>query len=119
VARLQQYVTGDPNVFGLHAANAALLDTDYQAFVQQKNREGRALLLNTLASLGRRAAPSQTNFVFFHAGKPVEQMQRYFTERGFLIGRPFPPFTDWARVSIGTPEEMRQFVDLLPGALAA
>lgn len=119
IAKLQQYVTGDPNVFGLHAANAALLDTAYQQFAKEKNREGRALLLNTLASLGRRTAPSQTNFVFFHAGKPVEQLQQYFTERGFLIGRPFPPFTDWARVSIGTPEEMQQFVALLPGALSA
>jgi histidinol-phosphate aminotransferase len=35
---------------------------------------------------GSPAAPSQTNFVFFHAGKPVEQMQRYFTERGFPSG---------------------------------
>ena len=119
VERLKQYVTGDPNVFGLHAGNAALLDTAYQQFVQQKNREGRALLLDTLTALGRRTAPSQTNFVFFHAGKPVEQLQRYFTERGFLIGRPFPPFTDWARVSIGTPAEMQEFVGLLPGALAA
>jgi histidinol-phosphate aminotransferase len=118
IARLKQYVTGDPNVFGLHAANAALLDTAYQGFVQEKNREGRALLLEALARLGRRAAPSQTNFVFFHAGRPVERLQQHFAERGFLIGRPFPPFSDWARVSIGTPEEMRRFVDVLPGALA-
>ncbi len=118
IERLRQYITGDPNVFGLHAANAALLDTDYQAFVQAKNREGRALLLDALARLGRRAAPSQTNFVFFEAGRPVERLQQYFLERGFLIGRAFPPYADWARVSIGTPEEMRQFVDVLPGALA-
>jgi histidinol-phosphate aminotransferase len=39
-------------------------------------------------------------------------------ELGFLIGRPFPPYLDWARVSIGTPEEMQQLVDVLPKALA-
>ena len=118
IARLSQYVTGDPNVFGLHAANASLLDTAYQDFVKQKNREGRALLLGALQRLGRRAAPSQTNFVFFHVGKPVERVQQHFADRGFLIGRPFPPYNDWARVSIGTPEEMQQFVDALPAALA-
>jgi histidinol-phosphate aminotransferase len=118
IARLQQYVTGDPNVFGLLAAEASLRDTEYQAFVQAKNREGRALLLDALQRLGRRTMASQTNFVFFHAGKPVEQLQAHFAERGFLIGRPFPPYSDWARVSIGTPEEMQQFVALLPAALA-
>lgn len=118
IARLQQYVTGDANVFGLHAANASLQDVEYQTFVKQKNAEGRKLLLDTLARLGKKAAPSQTNFVFFQSGKPVQQLQRHFESKGFLIGRAFPPYTDWCRVSIGTPEEMRQFVAELPAALA-
>lgn len=118
IRKLSQYVSGDPNVFGLHAANASLLDTEYQAFVKQKNTQGRTLLLDALAKLGKKAAPSQTNFVFFQAGRPVEQMQQYFEGKGFLIGRAFPPFTDWCRVSIGTPEEMTQFVAALPGAFA-
>lgn len=118
IARLQQYVTGDANVFGLHAANASLQDVEYQTFVKQKNAEGRKLLLDTLARLGKKAAPSQTNFVFFQSGKPVQQLQRHFESKGFLIGRAFPPYTDWCRVSIGTPEEMRQFVTELPAALA-
>ncbi|MBA3919634.1 MAG: aminotransferase [Gemmatimonas sp.] len=118
IARLQQYVTGDANVFGLHAANASLLDVEYQTFVKQKNAEGRKLLLDTLARLGKKAAPSQTNFVFFQSGKPVQQLQRHFEGKGFLIGRAFPPYTDWCRVSIGTPDEMRQFVAELPAALA-
>ncbi|MBX9857489.1 MAG: histidinol-phosphate aminotransferase family protein [Gemmatimonadaceae bacterium] len=118
IARLQQYVTGDANVFGLHAANASLQDVEYQTFVKQKNAEGRKLLLDTLARLGKKAAPSQTNFVFFQSGKPVQQLQRHFESKGFLIGRAFPPYTDRCRVSIGTPEEMRQFVAELPAALA-
>ncbi|MCA0375673.1 MAG: histidinol-phosphate aminotransferase family protein [Gemmatimonadetes bacterium] len=116
VRKLQQYVTGDPNVFGLHAANASLQDTEYQTFAKAKNREGRTLLLDTLAKLGKKAAPSQTNFVFFQAGKPVEAMQGYFRSKGYLIGRAFPPYTDWCRVSVGTPEEMKGFCEVLPGA---
>jgi histidinol-phosphate aminotransferase len=27
-----------------------------------------------------------------------------------LVGRPFPPMTDFMRVSVGTPEEMARFV---------
>lgn len=118
IAKLQQYVSGDPNVFGLVAANASLLDTEYQAFVKQKNREGRALLLDTLAKLGRKVAPSQTNFVFFHTGKPIQPVQQYFLSKNFIVGRAFPPFSDWCRVSIGTPEEMTQFCAAVPGLFA-
>lgn len=118
IRKLQQYVTGDPNVFGMHAANASLMDTEYQAFAKAKNAEGRTMLLDTLAKLGKKAAPSQTNFVFFQSGKPVEKMQEYFAGKGFRIGRAFPPYTDWCRVSVGAPEEMKQFCAVLPGAFA-
>ena len=118
IERLSQYKTGDPNVFGLHAVNASLRDTEYQAFVKQKNREGRTLLLDSLRAAGRKATASQGNFVFFHAGKPAADMQRYFLQQGFMVGRAFPPYTDWCRVSIGTPDEMKAFVGVLPGAFA-
>ncbi len=118
IRRLQQYVSGDPNVFGLLAANASLLDTEYQTFVKQKNREGRTLLLDTLAKLGRKVAPSQTNFVFFHTGKAIQPVQAYFLSKNFVVGRAFPPFNDWCRVSIGTPAEMTEFCAAVPGLFA-
>lgn len=116
--KIGQYVSGDPNVFGLHAANASLMDTEYQAFVKQRNSASRKLITDTLTKAGKRVAASQTNFVFFQAGKPVAEMQKYFAAKGFTIGRAFPPYTDWCRVSIGTPEEMQQFCSVLPGSLA-
>jgi histidinol-phosphate aminotransferase len=118
IKRLQQYVSGDPNVFGQLAANASLLDVEYQTFIKQKNREGRALLLSTLATLGRKVAPSETNFVFFHTGKAIQPVQQYFLSKGFVVGRAFPLYSDWCRVSIGTPDEMKQFCAVLPGLFA-
>jgi hypothetical protein len=29
--------------------------------------------------------------------------------RGFYVGRPFPPFEDWCRISIGTEAEMAAY----------
>lgn len=118
IKKLQQYVSGDPNVFGQLAANASIQDLEYQTFIKQKNQEGRTLLLNTLASLGRKVAPSQTNFVFFHTGKAIQPVQQYFLSKGFIVGRAFPPFNDWCRVSIGTPDEMKQFCAVVPGLFA-
>jgi histidinol-phosphate aminotransferase len=119
IARLAPYVTGDPNGFGMQAAAASIADTQYQEFVKSRNREGRVLLTQTLTAMGRRVVPSHTNFVFFHAGRPVEQVQSAMLARGFAVGRAFPPYLDWCRVSIGTPEEMTAFVAALPEALRA
>ena len=118
IKRIAGYTTGAPNALGMEAANVAIADTEYQAFVQQKNGEGRAIMTEALKKLGRKTTASQTNFVFFHAGRPVEQMQKYFLDNGFMIGRAFPPYNDWCRVSIGTPDEMKRIAALLPGAFA-
>jgi histidinol-phosphate aminotransferase len=39
--------------------------------------------------------------------------------KGFLIGRAFPPYTTWARISIGTPDEMRRVAAALPEIVRA
>ncbi len=119
LAKLAAYITGSPNAMGLHAANASLQDTAYQDYVKASNREGRTLLLNALAAEKRRVLPSQTNFVFFDAGRSLDEVQRYFLSKHFLVGRAFPPYMQWCRVSIGTPDEMKQFVSVLPGAFSA
>ena len=119
VQRLQRFMTGNPNAFGMQAAIASLADTQYQEFVKAKNREGRGLLTTALRSMGRTVAPSHTNFVFFDAGIPVERVQAAMRAKGFLVGRRFPPYDTWCRVSIGTPEEMRNVVTALPETLRA
>jgi histidinol-phosphate aminotransferase len=30
-------------------------------------------------------------------------------EKGIRVGRPFPPFEDWCRLSMAKPNEMRKF----------
>lgn len=117
IARMEGLATGNPNGFGLQAAAASIEDGAYQDFVKARNREGRDLLMSTVKRMGKRVAPSQTNFVFFQTGVPLERVQATMRAKGFLVGRAFPPYTDWCRVSIGTPEEMRGFVAALPEAL--
>jgi histidinol-phosphate/aromatic aminotransferase/cobyric acid decarboxylase-like protein len=38
---------------------------------------------------------------------------------GVMIGRDFPPLTNWARISIGTSDEMRVANDVFKKVLAA
>ena len=101
----------------MHAAIASLQDTAYQDYVRARNREGRDMLTTALKGMGKRVAPSQTNFVFFQTKLPVDKVQASMKAKGYIIGRAFPPYNDWARVSIGTPEEMKAFVATLPETL--
>jgi histidinol-phosphate aminotransferase len=39
-------------------------------------------------------------------------------QRGVAVGRPFPPLDTWARVSIGTMDEMRKAADVFRQVLA-
>ena len=119
LARMQGCVTGPPNALAARAAIAALADTEWQALCRARNTEGREILRAAIADLGRRQSPSHTNFIFFHAGRPVAEVQAAMKAQGFLVGRAFPPYDDWVRVSVGTPDEMRAFARVLPGALQA
>ena len=53
---------------------------------------------------------SQTNFIFFHAKKDIRELGPAMLAKGLRIGRPFPPFYDWCRISTGTLEEVDVFI---------
>ena len=60
--------------------------------------------------LGVRYVKSQTNFTFFETGIPVREVNKTLLDNGIISGRPFPPFTNWSRISMAKPEEMREYV---------
>ena len=116
IKQMAQFATGNRCTFGVRAALASVQDTGYQTFVKASNCEGRAMRTTALTKAGRRIAPSQTNFVFLHPGRPVEQLRNHFLTNGFRAGRASHSYGDWCQVSIGAPDEMKQFVQLIPGA---
>ena len=52
---------------------------------------------------------SSTNFVFFESKKHIDILSKEMLNKGVRIGRPFPPFYDWCRISTGTLEEVDLF----------
>ena len=107
--RLGRYRMSSPNVLGLRAAAASYGDEDFQAFSRKKVAEGRRYVYGLLDELGLRYVPSQGNFVFFHTGQPIEAFGTAMQERGILVGRPFPPYLDWCRLSMGKLEDLETF----------
>ena len=52
------------------------------------------------------SAMSCCDSVFFQTGMPIKLFAEKMKNEGVQIARPFPPMIDWARISIGLPEEM-------------
>jgi len=51
--------------------------------------------------------------------RPAKEFRDACERMGVTIGRDFPPLTNWARISIGTTEEMRVANDVFKKVLGA
>lgn len=95
------------------AAIAALEDTSFQKMTIAKNEEVKQYLCSNLKSLGISYIPSYTNFVIFPVTKGGKEFLGMMSDRGIAVrafdiqGKP------WCRVSMGTMDEMKQFVSAL------
>lgn len=107
--RLKKNVMAMTNVLAIEAAKEALKDDEFYRFSVAKNVEAKNIIYKTLNDLNLEYQKSHTNFVFFKTGKPIADMMTAMEKENVLIGRPFPPFTDWARISTGTIEDVNQF----------
>jgi histidinol-phosphate aminotransferase len=101
------------NTGALAAALASFGDEGHLQAQKTLNRDARAWLCRELDKDGRRYIPSHANFVMIDLGRDVAPVVEAFRRRDILVGRRFPSMPTWLRVTIGTPAEMRAFVDAL------
>jgi histidinol-phosphate aminotransferase len=87
------------------AASAALADTAQVVSTREAIAKERSLWLSALHELNLPHTDSRANFVFFDAGRPQPILAAAMRERGVDIGRAHPPYTNWARITIGLPSE--------------
>lgn len=111
IERLGTKTVAGPNVLAITAAIAALKDEAFYDFSIEKNQLTRKMMTATLDDLGLSYVPSACNFVFFHSGRPITELQADYRKEGILVGRPFPPLTDWCRVSMGTVEQVEKLCE--------
>ncbi len=108
-ARLNRNLAAFTNILALKAAKTAMEDQEFYDFSLQKNREAKQEIYKTLDGLGLEYVKSHTNFIFFKTGRPIRGLITDMTKEGVQIGRPFPPFLDWCRISTGTIDEVKMF----------
>ncbi|HSD66781.1 MAG TPA: histidinol-phosphate transaminase [Vicinamibacteria bacterium] len=118
--RLRQHASfSNANAAVLAAALASLADEGLVARQREKLNATRRWLVEALAREGRRTIPSETNFVMIDAGSDVKPLIEALAARGVRVGRRFAALPTWLRVTIGTPEETRAFLEALRAALPA
>jgi histidinol-phosphate aminotransferase len=118
-ARRMMFSVGVP---AARAALAAWNDADAVPKGAARNAADRQEFYKQAKSRSLEVIESQTNFVMVRTGQPAQDVIEHFRQNNVLIGRPFPPMTDYVRVSLGTPTDMLEFWrvwDLLPAQKAA
>ena len=109
-SKIRQNIVAMSNVLGIEAAKAALQDQAFYDFSIQKAKEAKTRIYTLLDHLELDYVPSHTNFIFFHSKKDIRELGPAMLAKGVRIGRPFPPFYDWCRISTGTLEEVDLFI---------
>ena len=110
VDKMRPYSMGSINALVKHGGAAALKDTASQASVKKMVIDLRKKTTAELQAYGYESIPSETNFFMVHIGREIQPVIAEFLAKKVQVGRPFPPMTTHMRVSIGTADEMAQFV---------
>lgn len=110
-------IANNINVLAAAAAVAALPQDAHVARQVALNREARDFTRRAFEAAGYRVAPPVGNFLMVDLRRDAKAFQEACRSKGVLVGRPFPPLTTHARVSIGTLDEMRQAMDAIKGVL--
>src|SRR6185312_1216884 len=107
------------NVFAMRAARASLADHAFLTDTRRRILASRVRITKELERLGLRYADPQGNFVFFDTGMPLSRFAQSMRERNILVGRHFPPFDTWCRITIGTEPQVAAFLDALRAVIPA
>jgi histidinol-phosphate aminotransferase len=110
-----QFYVSNPS---LAAAQAGLKDEEHKKMSKQKNAAVRKYVYDELTGMKFRCIPSYTNFQFFNLGNYAGDFAADMLKKNFLLRSNTYRDGKWARVSLGTMEEMKLFVSALKGTKA-
>jgi len=111
IERMTQEVGGreNGNVAVLRGAMVAMQDEPSTQLAVRRNAADRTEFMKQAERRKLTPIPSYANFAMMDIGRPVPAVIEQFKKRGVLVGRPFPPFDTYLRVSFGRPEDMKAF----------
>lgn len=107
------------NLLAQAAGLAALEDDEFCARTVAVNEEGKAFLYSEFKRLGLSYVPTYTNFILTRLGPKMLWLVERLMEHGVIV-RPGDAYDlpEFARITIGTPEQNRRLVQVLEKLLA-
>jgi len=108
-SRIKGAIMANMSALATAAALASIRDQAFYKFSLQKNEQAVQRLEKIFDEMKLEYLPSHANFVFVKTGKDIRMLNQEMKAEGVLVGRPFPPFNDWCRVSTGSLEELNAF----------
>ncbi|WP_085247830.1 pyridoxal phosphate-dependent aminotransferase [Gilliamella mensalis] len=107
IKNIAQYVAGEKlNYCGVCAALTSMKDTQYLSYSKKVVDVSREIMEKVLSELGIHYLKSETNFMFHQVPIKLNDYRELMKHKFILVGRDFPPATNWCRISLGTPGEM-------------
>lgn len=107
--QIRKNVVANTNVLAIKAAMSAMKDDAFYQFSLNKVKEGKELMYSAMNDLDLEYIRSNTNFIFFKTGRDIGTFNKQMLAQGVRVGRPFPPYHEWCRISAGTIEEVKLF----------
>jgi len=104
------------NMVAQIAAEAALDDKDFLRSSIKNNREGKRYLYKEFERLGLKYIETQSNFILVNVGDGEEVFNKLLTE-GVIVRFLGQALKEYVRVTIGTPEQNKIFIDKLSKVL--
>ncbi|KIC91532.1 histidinol-phosphate transaminase [Flavihumibacter sp. ZG627] len=101
------------SALSMAAAMASLKDSSHSNSSKMKNAEARDFTYKSLQQMGYRCIPSYTNFLFFNLKEYKGDFAKDMMAKNVVLRSSEQPDGKWARVSIGTIDEMKQFMKLM------
>jgi histidinol-phosphate aminotransferase len=117
---LRKQGAGDAESLGrlnIVAASAALRDTAQVERTRKAVAHERNVWLSVLHDLKLQHSEPNANFIFFNARRPQPELAAAMLLHRIDIGRAHPPYANWARITIGLPEENQRAQAALRHAL--
>jgi histidinol-phosphate aminotransferase len=97
------------NRAGIFAAAAALADREHIESCTARNSNDRQEFMNQVNARMLRALDSHTNFVCLNVMRPAVKISEHYSKNNFVLAPLIPSMPNYLRISLGAPEEMREF----------
>ena len=112
-------IDGTMSSASMAAAAAAFSDTDHIASERARNQAVRRFTREKFEAAGYRVLPSAANFVMIDIQRDAGSFGWQCRQQRIAVSRPFPPLTNYLRLTIGTQAEMDEAVPVILGLLKA